>query len=67
MKAFNKWYEDYSYHAEDHEFHDPSEVTKDAWRAALEWLNNKAVKLNFSEKGLDICTLQDALQKELEK
>ena len=49
MKAFNKWYEDYSYHAEDHEFHDPSEVTKDAWRAALEWLNNKAVKLNFSE------------------
>ena len=43
------------------------EMRKETWREALEWFNNKAVELNFSEKGLDICTLQDTLQKELEE
>lgn len=39
----------------------------EGWRAALEWVDRKAAELNSSAKGLDVCTLYNAINKELEE
>ena len=60
MKAFEEWWDTYSYYAELNEAGIAKETSKDTWKAALEHFNN--LFLN-GEHPLDVIT---EMQKELE-
>lgn len=71
MKNFDEWWDnndDWLLQGlcRNHDIQPVADAAEEAWKAALEWVLDKASKLNTSSIGLDVITLFDMVSEELD-